>query len=280
MTSGTLYLIATPIGNLEDITFRAVRILKEVSLIAAEDTRHTKNLLNHFDIHTPLTAYHEHNKDTAGEKLIEKLLNGEDIAVVSDAGLPCIADPGAALVKTAVEKNIKIEPVPGANAALTALIASGLDTTMFTFVGFLPKTDKKAKERLLNFQNREETLIFYAAPHSLKDTLKKLAQTFGENRRAVIARELTKTFEEFKRGKLSDFVKFYESEEPRGEFVIIVEGGENIAAEPQEFDIKKLYDEKLKAGLNKKEAMREVAKTLNISRREVYGELLKLSDEC
>lgn len=275
MTSGTLYLVATPIGNLEDITFRAVRILKEVSLIAAEDTRHTKNLLNHFDVHTPLTAYHEHNKDTAGEKLIEKLLNGEDIAVVSDAGLPCIADPGAALVKTAAEKNIKTVPIPGANAALTALIASGLDTAMFTFVGFLPKTDKKAKERLLKLQSREETLIFYAAPHSLKDTLKKLAQTFGEERRTVIARELTKTFEEFKRGNLKEFVEFYETEEPRGEFAIIVEGGENIAAEPQEFDIKKLYDEKLKAGLNKKEAMREVAKTLNISRREVYGEILR-----
>lgn len=272
-------MVATPIGNLEDITFRAVKILKEVSLIAAEDTRHTKNLLNRFDIHTPLTPYHEHNKDAAGEKLIERLLNGEDIAVVSDAGLPCIADPGAALVKSAIEENINIVPIPGANAALTALIASGLDTTVFTFIGFLPKTDKKAKERLSKLQNREETLIFYAAPHDIKGTLKKLTETFGGEKKAVIARELTKTFEEFKRGTLKEFAEYYETEEPRGEFVIIVEGGENIEAMPETFDIKTLYEEKLSAGFSKKDAMREVAKALNISRREVYGELLAQGEQ-
>lgn len=275
MSNGTLYLVGTPIGNLEDITLRALKILREVPLIAAEDTRHTKKLLNYFDIHTPLTSYHEHNKDTAGEKLIEHLLKGEDLALVSDAGLPCISDPGAVLARVAIENNIKVVPISGANAALSALIASGLDTTKFTFVGFLPKTDKKAKERLNELKNREETLIFYVAPHDIKATLKNLSENFGEDRKAVIARELTKTFEEFKRGTLGEFFSFYEENEPKGEFVIVVAGGESVCKEPVNCDIKSLYEEKLNEGLNKKDAMREVAKALNIGRRNVYNELLK-----
>lgn len=271
---GILYLVATPIGNLEDITFRAVETLKGVDLIAAEDTRHTKKLLSRYDIHTPLTPYHEHNKDSAGEKLIERLAGGENIALVSDAGLPCIADPGALLVKQAVANNIKITPIPGVNAALTALIASGLDTTMFTFIGFLPKTNQKARERLNSLKSREETLIFYAAPHDLRETLKKLTNFFGEERKAAIARELTKTFEEFKRGTLGELTSYYEENEPRGEFVILVAKGENAEEMPVMYDIKTLYEEKIKAGINKKDAMREIAKLLNISRRQVYNELL------
>lgn len=267
--------MGTPIGNLEDITLRALKILKSVPLIAAEDTRHTKKLLTHYDIHTPLTSYHEHNKDAAGEKLIEHLSSGKDLALVSDAGLPCISDPGLSLTKSAIEKNIKVVPIPGANAALSALIASGLDTVTFTFVGFLPKTEKKAKEKLISLKNREETLIFYSAPHDIKQTLKKLSEVFGESREAVMARELTKTFEEFKRGTLKDFINFYEESEPKGEFVIMIAGGKTVEEKRETADIKTLYEEKLSEGFNKKEAMREVAKILNIARRDVYNELLK-----
>ena len=257
------------------MTLRALKILKTVALIAAEDTRHTKKLLTHFDIHTPLTSYHEHNKDAVGAKLIEHLLEGQDLALVSDAGLPCISDPGLNLTIAAIENNIKVVPIPGANAALSALIASGLDTTAFTFVGFLPKTDKKAKERLNSLKNREETLIFYSAPHDIKSTLKKLSDNFGGTRKVVIARELTKTFEEFKRGSLEDFLDYYEENEPKGEFVILLAGGEAVEEKRETRDIKTLYEEKISAGLDKKEAMREVAKDLNISRRDVYNELLK-----
>ncbi len=274
-TNGTLYLVATPIGNLEDITLRALKTLKTADLIAAEDTRHTKKLLTHFDIHTPLTSYHEHNKDAAGAKLIEHLLEGQDLALVSDAGLPCISDPGLNLTIAAIENNIRVVPIPGANAALSALIASGLDTTAFTFVGFLPKTDKKAKERLNSLKNREETLIFYSAPHDIKSTLKKLSDNFGDTRKVVIARELTKTFEEFKRGTLKEFLDYYEENEPKGEFVILLAGGEAVEEMRETRDIKTLYEEKLSAGLDKKEAMREVAKDLNISRRDVYNGLFK-----
>ncbi|MBO6177679.1 MAG: 16S rRNA (cytidine(1402)-2'-O)-methyltransferase [Selenomonadaceae bacterium] len=274
-TSGELYLVATPIGNLEDITLRALRILKEVPLIAAEDTRHTKKLLSKFDIHTELTPYHEHNKREAEGRLITHLLEGKDLALVSDAGLPCISDPGAELVRAAIANNIKVTPVPGANAALSALIASGLDAREFTFAGFLPKTRKNCAERLESLKGRAETLIFYAAPHDIVKTLKSLSETFGENRRAVIARELTKTFEEFKRETLGELFKFYEENEPKGEFVIVVEGGETPIEPAETFDLKELYEEELKKGLTKKEAMREVAKKLNISRREVYNRLLE-----
>ncbi|MBR3624377.1 MAG: 16S rRNA (cytidine(1402)-2'-O)-methyltransferase [Selenomonadaceae bacterium] len=273
---GELYLVATPIGNLEDITLRALRILKEVPLIAAEDTRHTVKLLNRFDIRTELTPYHEHNKKEAEERLIAHLLEGNDLALVSDAGLPCISDPGAELAGAAIEKNIKVTPIPGANAALSALIASGLSAREFTFVGFLPKTRKKCVERLESLKGRAETLIFYAAPHDIVQTLSILTETFGEDRRAAIARELTKTFEEFKRETLGELLKFYEENEAKGEFVIVVAGGEAKLEREETFDLKELYEEELKKGLSKKEAMREVAKKLNISRREVYNELLKL----
>ena len=273
---GTLYLCATPIGNLEDMTYRAVRMLGEVDLIAAEDTRHTRQLLTHFDIHTKLTSYHEHNKFTKGPELIEYLQQGHDLVCVSDAGLPGICDPGSHLAELAIAAGIRVSPLPGCNAGLSALICSGLDTTLFTFVGFLPKTAKKQQETLARVKSYEGTLIFYEAPHHLKGTLRAIYSVLGD-RKAVLGRELTKKFEEFRRGTLSELLSYYESETPRGEFVILVAGtSENetkadpiINASPVE-----LCQKFIAEGMDKKEAMRKTAKTLGISRREVYKSLL------
>lgn len=273
---GTLYLCATPIGNLEDMTYRAVRILGEVELIAAEDTRHTRQLLTHFAIHTKLTSYHEHNKFTKGPELIDYLRSGKDLVCVSDAGLPGICDPGSHLAELAIAQGIRVSPLPGANAGLSALICSGLDTTLFTFVGFLPRTAKKQQEKLSQVQDYAGTLIFYEAPHHLKGTLKAIYSVLGD-RKAVLGRELTKKFEEFRRGTLSELLAYYESEAPRGEFVILVAGtSENetkaepiINASPVE-----LCQKFIAEGMDKKEAMRKTAKTLGISRREVYKSLL------
>ena len=271
-----LYLVATPIGNLEDMTFRAIKMLNEVDFIAAEDTRHTRKLLTHFDIHTPLIRYDENNKDISGTQIIERLKNGESAACVSDAGLPAISDPGADLVKLALESNIKVVPIPGANAALSALICSGLDTTKFTFVGFLPKTTKNCRDVLENLKSHRETLIFYEAPHHLKATLKTLFEVLG-NREAVIARELTKIHEEFIRDKLSALINKFDEIEPRGEFVIVVAGAgtgssENINSSP--ISLMELYNQFIANGLDRKSAMRETAKHLNTSRREVYQAVL------
>ena len=273
---GTLYLCATPIGNLEDMTYRAVRILGEVELIAAEDTRHTRQLLTHFAIHTKLTSYHEHNKFTKGPELIEYLRSGKDLVCVSDAGLPGICDPGSHLAELAIAQGIRVSPLPGANAGLSALICSGLDTTLFTFVGFLPRTAKKQQEKLGQVQDYAGTLIFYEAPHHLKGTLKEIYSVLGD-RKAVLGRELTKKFEEFRRGTLSELLAYYESEAPRGEFVILVAGtSENeTKAEPIiNASPVALCQKFIAEGMDKKEAMRKTAKTLGISRREVYKSLL------
>ena len=274
---GCLYLVATPIGNLEDMTYRGVRILNEVDLIAAEDTRNTRKLLSHYDIHTLLTSYHEHNKFTKGPQLIEKLNEGMNIAVVSDAGLPGVADPGTHIAQLAIAEGIKVVPIPGANAALSALICSGLDTVKFTFIGFLPKTSKKRRELLLEIKNRMETLIFYETPYHLKDMLKELIDVLGEDRQAATCRELTKKFEEFKRGTLGQLRDYFAENEPRGEFVVVVSGcGEDFVEKEQEAVltpveyVKKLVDE----GNTKKEAMKIVAKKLNMSRRDVYQAVL------
>lgn len=277
---GHLYLVATPIGNLEDMTYRGVRILNEVDLIAAEDTRNTRKLLAHYDIHTPLTSYHEHNKFTKGPELIEKILAGTNIAMVSDAGYPGISDPGTHLAQLAIEAGIKVSPIPGANAALSALICSGLDTVNFTFIGFLPKTSKKRRELLTQLKSRPETLIFYETPYHLKDMLKELIAAFGENRMAAACRELTKKFEEFTRGSLSQIATHFNENEPRGEFVIVVAGADendldtneniNTSLSPVE-----LVEQFIAQGMDKKEAMRQAAKQLNISRRDVYQALLQ-----
>lgn len=274
---GTLYLCATPIGNLEDMTYRAVRMMSEVELIAAEDTRHTRQLLTHFDIHTRLTSYHEHNKLTKGPELIEWLLAGHDLLCVSDAGLPGICDPGSHLATLAIAQGIHVSPLPGCNAGLSALICSGLDTTRFTFVGFLPKTAKKQQEALTEIRSYRDTLIFYEAPHHLKNTLRQMISVLGGGRRAALGRELTKKFEEFRRGTLSELLAYYEEHEPRGEFVVVVSGAElDEMVELQEMpqDPVALCHQLMTEGVSKKEAMRQTAKTLGLSRRDVYAALL------
>ncbi len=270
--TGTLYLCATPIGNLEDMTFRGVRVLKEAAVIAAEDTRHTRKLLSHFDIHTPLVSYHEHNKAARGPELVARLLNGEDVAVVSDAGLPGISDPGADLVRLALAAGAEVTPVPGANAALAALVASGLDTGMFLFVGFLPRVAKKRRQLVTSLAEQPYTLIFYESPHRLAATLAELTAAFGE-RPAVVGRELTKKFEEFSRGPLSELASRFAAQAPRGEITLVVAGGTGKAAKapattPDEpvAAVAKL----VAAGTAKKEAIRMVAAERGLPRREVY----------
>lgn len=275
---GVLYLCATPIGNLEDITYRAVRLLTEASLIAAEDTRRTRQLLAHFDIHTPLVGYHEHNKKSRGSVIVDRLLSGENVVCVSDAGLPGISDPGADLVKLAIDEGVKVVPVPGANAALSGLIASGLDTARFSFVGFLPRKEKRRRLLLVELSEREDTLIFYEAPHRLRETLLTLLDTLGD-REAVLARELTKKFEEFIRGTLASLCARFEEESPRGEFVVMVSGRQASQKTASADDAVALVHELVKEGLTKKEAVREAARRLKIPRRDVYGSILA-DDAC
>ena len=275
---GMLYLSATPIGNLEDMTLRGIRMLGEADLIAAEDTRHSRKLLAHFDIHTPLTSYHEHNKLDKGPELVKKMLAGDTIVCISDAGLPGISDPGAHLAQLAIDAGIKVSPLPGANAALSALICAGLDTTAFTFYGFLPKTGKKRRELLEQIARKTETLIFYEAPHHLKSTLGDLVKALGPHRPAATARELTKKFEEFRRCTLGDLADYYREHEPKGEFVIIVGGYDNDEADlvgpAEQLSPRELVEQMEAAGMGRKEAMRETAKKLGISRRDVYQALL------
>lgn len=253
---------------MEDITFRAVRILREVDIIAAEDTRHTRKLLAHFEIHTPLIRYDEYTDAT---KILQLLIEGKNIACVSDAGLPAISDPGANLVKLAIENNIAVCPIPGANAALSALICSGLDTTKFTFAGFLPKSSKNRREILTELSTHGETLIFYEAPHRIQKILEEMAEILG-NRQAVIARELTKIHEEFIRADLIEIAK--NLDEPRGEFVIIVEGCKNEIETPAQENFLDTYNKMISEGADKKTAIREVAKKFNLSRREIYNAVI------
>ncbi|HJV30560.1 MAG TPA: 16S rRNA (cytidine(1402)-2'-O)-methyltransferase, partial [Bacillales bacterium] len=219
---GILYLVPTPIGNLEDISFRAIRILKEADFIAAEDTRNTKKLCNHFEITTPLVSYHEHNKEKSGEKLIEKLKDGQKIALVSDAGMPTISDPGFELVAAALQENLTVVPLPGANAALTSLIASGLSSQPFYFYGFLNRQKKEKKKELESLKNQTATIIFYESPHRLKETLTLMLEILG-NRRIALCRELTKRYEEFIRGSLTEVIEWANQDEVRGEFCLIME---------------------------------------------------------
>ncbi|WP_062107807.1 16S rRNA (cytidine(1402)-2'-O)-methyltransferase [Bacillus niameyensis] len=272
---GSLYLIPTPIGNLEDMTFRAVRILKEVDRIAAEDTRNTKKLLTHFEIHTPLVSYHEHNKESSGKELVEKLIAGENIALVSDAGTPCISDPGYELVGAAIEAGITVVPLPGANAAITALIASGIEAQPFLFYGFLSRGKKEKKSELDYLQKQNATIIFYEAPHRLKETLKAIREIFG-NRRIVLSRELTKKFEEFLRGTLDEAIQWAENIEIRGEFCLVVEGSSEPLQDEEEqwwstLDLKDHVQYYIdRKGLSSKEAIKQTAIDRSISKRDVY----------
>lgn len=281
--TGTLYLCATPIGNLDDMTFRAVETLRNVTVVAAEDTRHSRKLLTHFDIHTELVRYDENNKGIAGPLLIERLLAGDSVAVVSDAGMPGISDPGSDLVKLAVQCAVPIVPLPGANAALCALVTSGLDTTTFTFLGFLPKTKKKQQEVLQAVVSSSHTLLFYEAPHRLLETLKLLRELLGDRQMAV-GRELTKKFEEFVRGSFSEAIAHFEANPPRGEFTLAVAGAQAVPREiedlPDAEQLAILVQDVMKSkNLDKKAAMREVADRYQVSRRNVYQVLLTLSEK-
>lgn len=274
VVAGTLYLVPTPIGNLADMTHRAEDILRDVDIVACEDTRHTRILLDYLGLSKKVVSYHEHNKETAGPKLIEALREGASVAQVSDAGMPVISDPGADLVRLAITENIPIVPLPGPNAALTALIASGLPATQFVFVGFLPRTNARRKELLDAVRGIPFTLIFYEAPHRLKETIKSLWESLGD-RRAVTGRELTKKFETFSRARLSDLLQEIQETDPRGEYVLVVEGKtEEKEAEEAETDWRE-EAENLAKTVSIKEAARQVAIKRNLSRREVYQYLLQ-----
>lgn len=275
--SGKLYLVATPIGNLEDITLRALRILKEVDFIAAEDTRHTLKLLNHFEISKPLISYYKQNEFTRSEQLVEKLKAGKNIAVVSDAGTPGISDPGEQIVKCAIENEIEIVPIPGACAFVNALISSGMSTKEFCFIGFLSAIKKDRKEKLEEVKYETKTLIFYEAPHKLKNTLKDMLEILGD-RNLVLARELTKIHEEFIRGKISDILE--NIEEMKGEFVIVLEGNGQSKKEIERRNLNcmtleeqyKFYE---KQGLAKKEIIKQIAKDRDVSKNEIYQYFLE-----
>lgn len=275
--SSSLYLVATPIGNLEDMTMRAIRILKEVDIIAAEDTRNTKKLCNYFEISTPLISYHDHNLQSGGEKLMELLREGKQIALVSDAGLPCISDPGADIAAKAVKEGFAIVPIPGANAALSALIASGLSTQPFFFYGFLSRNKKERKLEIEKLQNRQESIILYESPHRLKESLRDLQSIIEGTRKIVLAREITKRFEEFLRGTIDEAVEWVEQAEIRGEFCIVLEGNEDAVESNEETPwwseltleehVDHLIEEKQ---CTSKEAIKEVAIQRGLSKREVY----------
>lgn len=275
---GTLYLVATPIGNLDDITVRSLQTLREVDVIACEDTRQTRKLLTHFQIEKRTVSYHEHNKEASGQGLLDWLAEGKKIALVSDAGLPAISDPGAELVRDTIEAGFPVIPIPGANAALTALIASGLPTEKFVFCGFLPRDKKDRRMELERVKKYQETLIFYEAPHRISKTLEAMQEGLG-NRQAVLARELTKRYEEFIRGSFSELIEWLESGEVRGEFCIVVEGYQAQEGEEeseanwwQTLSVVEHIERYIDQGEGQKDAIKKVAQDRNLPKRDVYNE--------
>lgn len=281
--AGTLYLCATPIGNLEDMTFRVVRTLQEVDLIAAEDTRNSIKLLNHFDIHTPMTSYHEYNKIEKGRSLVKRLLEGQNIALITDAGTPGISDPGEELVKMCQEAGVTVTSLPGACACVTALTISGLPTRRFCFEAFLPTDKKERKAVLEELVDETRTTIIYEAPHRLKKTLAELLEALGD-RRLTVCRELTKKHETAFATTLSDAIAFYEQQEPKGECVLVLEGRsrESLVEEKQKSfqemtvpEHMKLYEDQ---GMDRKEAMKQVAKDRGVGKRDIYQALLEAGE--
>ena len=277
---GKLYLVATPIGNLEDITYRAVRILNEVDVIAAEDTRHSLKLLNHLGISKPLISYHRHNEDNKKELLINKINNGENIALITDAGTPAISDPGEEVVKDAIENNIEIVPIPGACALINALIASGMDTREFSFYGFLPINKKLRKNKFDELKKETKTIILYEAPHKIKQTLSDILSELG-NVKIVLARELTKIHEEFIRGNVSDIIDKYT--ELKGEIIILIEenkktrSDEDIKNILNNLSLEEHYDYYKKQNLEKKDIIKKIAKDRGTNKNEIYMKLINLN---
>lgn len=277
---GKLYLCATPIGNLEDITFRVLNTLKSVDLIAAEDTRHSIKLLNHFDIKTPMTSYHEFNKVDKARYLVEKILSGMNVAVITDAGTPGISDPGEELVRQCLAAGIKVTSLPGPAACITALTMSGRETRRFSFEAFLP-ADKKERKRILEeLVNETRTIILYEAPHHLLKTLEELREYLGGEREITVCKELTKTYENAFLTTIEEAVRYYEVDEPRGEYVLVVAGKKiaEIEKEKQEeflsMSVKEHVEMYVNQGMDKKEAMKMAAKDRGVSKRDIYQELI------
>lgn len=268
---GKLYIVATPIGNLEDITLRAIRILKEVDLIAAEDTRHTLKLLNHLEISKPLISYHRHNEEIRTEELIKELKTGKNIGLVSDAGTPGICDPGEEIIKKCIEESIKVVPIPGACAMINALITSGISTKEFIFLGFLPLNKKSRKEKLEEIKNANKTIILYEAPHKLKNTLNDLSDIL-QSREVVLARELTKIHEEYIRGTVKELME--KTDNLKGEMILIIEKNNKDNEEElnslNNLTLEEHYNFYEKRGLNKKEIIKKIAKDRNVSKNEIY----------
>ncbi len=278
MTSGILYIVSTPIGNLEDITLRAIRVLKEADLVAAEDTRHSRHLLDRYQIETQLTSYHDHNKESKAPVLIARLLEGKSVALVSDAGTPGISDPGYFLINLAIDQKVPVVPIPGATAAVAALSVSGMPTDRFIFEGFLPARHSARLKRLQYLVHEERTMIFYEAPHKIIRTVEDMLEVFGD-RRVVITRELTKVHEETIRGTISECLNRLHNGTIKGEFTIIIHG---FSSEPLKQDIdtaEYLKELMLHRGLGKKEAISVAAQELGIPKKNVYKESLKMGSE-
>jgi 16S rRNA (cytidine1402-2'-O)-methyltransferase len=272
----TLYIVATPIGNLEDMTFRAVRVLQSVDIIAAEDTRHTGKLLHHFQVKTPQISYHEHNSTSRIPELLQKLENNQAIALVSDAGMPGISDPGYELVKACVDAGFDVVPIPGANAAITALSAAGLPTDKFVFEGFLSPKLQQRREYLERLKTESRTLIFYESPHRLRATLQDLAEVFGYERQIAIARELTKLYEEFWRGTLTAACQYYQQKEPQGEYTLVVAG---IPTSDQQLSISQIkaeLEKMIAQGITRSQATKELAKLTSLPKRQLYQLALEI----
>jgi 16S rRNA (cytidine1402-2'-O)-methyltransferase len=284
MKTGILYLVATPIGNLEDMTYRAVRILQEADLIAAEDTRNSIKLLNHFEIQTPMTSYHEFNKYDKAEVLIQKLLAGESIALITDAGTPGISDPGEVLVEKCYQAGVTVVPVPGACAAVNALIASGQPTRRFAFEAFLPAEKKERKEILTSLAQETRTIVLYEAPHRLKKTLEELLDALGD-RELTVCKELTKKHETFLKTTIEQAVSYFAENEPRGEYVLIIKGKsmaelkEEQAADWEKYTIEEHLRLYMEDGFSKKEAIKKVAQDRNVAKRDIYRQAMELDLE-
>jgi 16S rRNA (cytidine1402-2'-O)-methyltransferase len=278
MNTGTLYLVATPIGNLEDITHRALKILGTVKAIAAEDTRHTGKLLHHFGIETPQISYHEHSQQQRLQEIVDRLERGEAIALVSDAGMPSISDPGYDLVRACLDRGIDVVPIPGATAAIAALAASGLPTDRFVFEGFIPTKNKERKSRLGSIAASTQTIVLYEAPHRLLATLKDLREVLEGERKIVLARELTKIYEEFWRGSLEEAVELYENKrEAKGEYTVVIAGKiESSGLDISETAIKEELEKLLAEGLSRSQASRQLAELTSLSRRQIYQLALEL----
>lgn len=270
VTAGILYIVATPIGNLEDISFRAVRILQSVDYIAAEDTRHTGKLLNHFQIKVPQISYHEHNQKQRIPELLDKLKAGKNIAVVTDAGMPGISDPGYEMVTACIDAGVNVVPIPGANAAITAISAAGLPSERFVFEGFLPTKGKERQQRLDLLETESRTIILYESPHRLEKTLADLANCLGSDRPIALGRELTKLHEEFWRGTIGEALSYYQSVPPQGEFTLVIAGKSEATEEISDTTLKTELENLLKQGISRSEATKIMAERTSVSRRKIY----------